>query len=78
MSEEVNQELGNFSGNNVKSVDKDENYFLENINFQKLMGIREEIYQATQVKPSVKKLVNFLIQESELMKIFDQLIKQYS
>ena len=55
-----------------------EKHLIEDYNFQKLIVTQEEIYQITQVKPSLKKLVNLIIDQSDLANIRDQLIKQYS
>lgn len=54
-----------------------EKHLIEDYNFQKLITVQEEIYQVTQVKPSLKKLVNLIIDQSDLTNIRDQLIKQY-
>jgi len=54
-----------------------EKHLIEDQNFQKLITVQEEIYQVTQVKPSLKKLVNLIIDQSDLVNIRDQLIKQY-
>lgn len=54
-----------------------EKHLIEDYNFQKLITVQEEIYQVTQVKPSLKKLVNLIIDQSDLANIRDQLIKQY-
>ena len=54
-----------------------EKHLIEDCNFQKLITTQEEIFQVTQVKPSLKKLVNLIIDQSDLANIQDQLIKQY-
>ena len=53
-------------------------HLLSDKNFQQLSLLREEIYQATQVKPSMKKLVNLIIEEVNFNLIRQQLIQKYS
>jgi hypothetical protein len=53
-------------------------YFIDDDLFKKLLAIRDEIYQATHVNPSSRKLVNLIIKQTDLTVIREQLIKQYS
>ncbi len=58
--------------------DKSDKHFIEDALFQKLLAIREEIYQATEIDVSPRKLVNLLLKEANFNALRDQLIQQYS
>lgn len=61
-----------------QSVNSKERHLITDENFKKLNDIREEVYQTTEVSPTVRKLVNLIIEKAYLEVIRDQLIKQYS
>lgn len=61
-----------------QSVNSKERHLISDENFKKLNAIREEVYQVTEVGPTVRKLVNLIIEKADLEIIRDQLIKQYS
>jgi hypothetical protein len=73
MSEVVNQQ------ENQSEVvsNKDNKHFVDDELFQKLLAIREEIYQATEINVSPRKLVNMLLRQSDFEALRDQLIQQY-
>jgi hypothetical protein len=73
MSEIINQQE-----NQSEVVSNKENkHFVDDELFQKLLAIREEIYQATEINVSPRKLVNMLLKRSDFEALRDQLIQQY-
>lgn len=64
------------SNNPVES--KQDKHLITDIHFQQLTRVRDEVFQATQVKPSVRKLLCLIIEKTDLAAIREQLIKQYS
>jgi hypothetical protein len=62
----------------MQDNDDKNKHFIDDDLFQKLLAIRDEIYHATHVNPSPRKLVNLIIKQTDLTAIRDQLIKQYS
>ena len=61
-----------------RSSDNENKHFIEDELFKKLLAIREEIYQATEVNVSPRKLVNQLLKQADLQGLRDQLIQQYA
>ena len=59
------------------SDSKDSKHFIEDDLFQQLLAIREEIYQATDINVSPRKLINMLLRQSDFNALRDQLIKLY-
>lgn len=74
MSETVNldKKESHVIGDSVKR-----DYFIQDHNFEKLKAVSESVYDKTHVKPSIRKLVNLIIEEAETDKIRDQLIGIY-
>lgn len=58
-------------------TNKDNKHFIDDNLFQKLLAIREEIYQATEINVSPRKLVNILLKQADFQALRDQLIRQY-
>lgn len=58
-------------------VNKDK-HFIEDKIFEKLLEVREEIYQKTDVNVSPRKLVNMLLEQSDFKALSHKLIEQYS
>lgn len=54
-----------------------EKHFIEDHHFERLQTIRNEVYQATEVNITLRKLVNLIIEQADLKSICNQLIKQY-
>lgn len=65
------------SGVNLLEGKVQEKHFIEDEIFSQLLAIREEVYQATEINVSPRKLVNLLLKQSDLEGLRDQLIKQY-
>ena len=63
--------------NNLNQSKPEANHLLQNDTFQRLLALQENIYQATKVKPSMHKLVNLIINQSDLKIIQETLIQQY-
>ena len=59
----------------VSNADK---HFIDDELFQRLLKVRDDIYDVTQVRPTIRKLVNLIIDKADLKAIKDQLTKQYS
>lgn len=59
-------------------VDNASKHFIDDELFQRLLRVRDDIYEVTQVSPTIRKLVNLIIEKADLKAIQDQLIKQYS
>jgi len=57
---------------------KENKHFIEDALFQQLLDLREEIYQATEINVSPRKLVNLLLKQADFKILRDQLIKQYT
>lgn len=54
-----------------------EKHFIEDSRFKQLQAFRDEIYQATEVNITLRKLINLIIEQADLKSIRNQLIKQY-
>ena len=76
MTQENTQE--NLSVVNRSVSDNKDKHFIENELFEKLLAVREEIYQKTEINVSPRKLVNLLLKQSDFNALRDQLIQQYS
>ncbi len=63
--------------NNQYQSKPESNHLLQYDNFQKLLALQNTIYQATRVKPSLYKLVNLIISQTNFMTIQETLIQQY-
>ena len=59
----------------ISNADK---HFIDDELFQRLLTVRDDIYDVTQVRPTIRKLVNLIIDKADLKAIKDQLTKQYS
>lgn len=51
--------------------------FIDDAIFEKLLAIREEVYQKTDINVSPRKLVNMLLQDANFEALRDNLIKKY-
>ncbi len=75
----VNKQQDNQSAVNYaeRSANKDNKHIIDDELFEKLLVIREDIYKATDINVSPRKLVNMLLRESDFQALRDKLIKQY-
>lgn len=62
----------------VSSVNEEKQYFINDDKYQLLQQYQQFIYKATEVSPSVRKLVNELITKENLDKIKMKLIESLS
>jgi len=61
------------------SGDDSQKYFISEDNFQALRNLQHEIYEKTEVSPTIRKLVNMLINKEEnIMQLKNELINQFS
>ena len=51
---------------------------ISEVNFQKLIDVKESVYQETDVSPSVSKVVNMVIDQADLEMIRQKLIERFS
>ena len=51
-------------------------YLLNQENFDKLMKVQKDVEQATEMRPTFKKLINSLVNDDALKQLTEQLIKQ--
>lgn len=65
----------NQEGNKITEINS--NHFIEDKHYQAIKQLQEEIYKETQVKPSIRKLVNLIIGGMDHEKIRQMLIDQY-
>ena len=59
----------------LNGIDKKE-YLLSQENFERLIHVQKAIEQATEMRPTFKKLLNGLVTEEALNVLTDRLIKQ--
>lgn len=52
-------------------------YLITEENYQQLRQVQQAVYQATEMSPKIRKLLNALITEENLMKLTQQLIERY-
>lgn len=62
MSNVINQE-------NNQLTEAGSNHFIEDQHYEAIKQLQTEIYNATQVKPSIRKLVNYIIGDMNIDKI---------
>lgn len=80
----MKQETSSLSNNeNLKQLGNNNNHnenkhFIEDELFQKIIAIREEIYEATEINVSPRKIVNLLLNKSDLKALCQELIQRYS
>lgn len=72
-----NQDVSSSEPLNVfdEMQDKKE-YLLSQENFERLMNVQKTVEQATQMRPTFKKLINSLVTEEALITVTERLIKQ--
>lgn len=52
-------------------------YLISDVNFQRLRQLQQEVFDATDVSPSVRKLVNVLIEQVNFQQLKEVLISQF-
>lgn len=60
---------------NLNSIDKKE-YLLSQENFERLIHVQKVVEQATEMRPTFKKLINGLVTDETLNILTERLIKQ--
>lgn len=63
------------SRDNLNHIDRKE-YLLNQENFERLIHVQKLIEQATEMRPTFKKLINELVTEEALAALTERLIKQ--
>lgn len=76
MSQVISQAVSGQSENQV-GIEKEERYFIEEDVFQKLLELRDSVYQTTDVGISIRKLVNMLLRQVNFGMLYDELVQKY-
>lgn len=63
--------------NQSSSNDEQKQHLISDVNYQRLQQLQQEIYTVIEMSPSVRKLVNLLITEENLMQLKQQLLARY-
>lgn len=62
--------------NTVDELQDKKEYLLNQENFERLMNVQKAVEQATEMRPTFKKLINSLVTEEALTALTERLIKQ--
>ncbi|HIH8951611.1 hypothetical protein ACM9VS_05340 [Legionella pneumophila] len=62
--------------NTVDEMQDKKEYLLNQENFERLMNVQKVVEQATEMRPTFKKLINSLVTEEALNTLTERLIKQ--
>ncbi|HDO7802055.1 TPA: hypothetical protein P5J01_001595 [Legionella pneumophila] len=62
--------------NTVDEMQDKKEYLLSQENFERLMNVQKTVEQATEMRPTFKKLINSLVTEKALNTLTERLIKQ--
>lgn len=62
--------------NTVDELQDKKEYLLNQENFERLMNVQKAVEQATEMRPTFKKLINSLVTEEALNTLTERLIKQ--
>lgn len=62
--------------NTVDELQDKKEYLLNQENFERLMNVQKAVEQATEMRPTFKKLINSLVTEEALTALTEHLIKQ--
>lgn len=62
--------------NTVDEMQDKKEYLLSQENFERLMNVQKAVEQATEMRPTFKKLINSLVTEEALNTLTERLIKQ--
>jgi hypothetical protein len=60
----------------LNAIEDKKEYLLNQENFERLMNVQKAVEQATEMRPTFKKLINSLVTEDALTALTQQLIKQ--
>ncbi|EHL30493.1 hypothetical protein [Legionella drancourtii] len=78
MSNTIYKKNEPISMNVIDEVQDKKDYLLSQENFERLMNVQRTIEQATEMRPTFKKLINNLVNDESLDALTKQLIKQMS
>lgn len=62
--------------NTIDELQDKKEYLLNQENFERLMNVQKAVEQATEMRPTFKKLINSLVTEDALTALTERLIKQ--
>lgn len=62
--------------NAIDEMQDKKEYLLNQENFERLMNVQKAVEQATEMRPTFKKLINSLVTEDALTALTERLIKQ--
>lgn len=62
--------------NGVDEMQDKKEYLLNQENFERLMNVQKIVEQATEMRPTFKKLINSLVTDEALTALTERLIKQ--
>lgn len=62
---------------NLAMKEEEKQYLINEENFQRLRQLQQDIYKATELSPSVRKLINLLVTEENLQQLKSFLLEQY-
>lgn len=79
MKHNDNQLSNNDNLNQIDINNRNETkHFIEDEIFQKILAIREEIYESTEINVSPRKIVNLLLKKADFQALCQELIQRYS
>ncbi|KTD39689.1 hypothetical protein Lmor_0055 [Legionella moravica] len=76
MSNNTREISGSDMLNTVDEMQDKKEYLLSQENFERLMNVQKTVEQATEMRPTFKKLINSLVTEEALNTLTERLIKQ--
>ncbi|HHX7304472.1 TPA: hypothetical protein ACVHUD_003458 [Legionella anisa] len=76
MSNNTREISGSDMLNTVDELQDKKEYLLNQENFERLMNVQKAVEQATEMRPTFKKLINSLVTEDDLTALTERLIKQ--
>ncbi|MDX1838131.1 MULTISPECIES: hypothetical protein [Legionella] len=76
MSNNTREISGSDMLNTVDELQDKKEYLLNQENFERLMNVQKAVEQATEMRPTFKKLINSLVTEDALTALTERLIKQ--
>jgi hypothetical protein len=72
------QPIDNQPSMNLAVQNSKDKHLISDAHFQRLTALRDDVYQATEVNPTIRKLLYLIIERADLEAIRHQLISQYS
>ena len=58
------------------NAEESRKYMLTDENYQKLRNLQQQVYEATELSPSMRKLINALITDEDLSNLYSQLMSK--